>query len=168
MTETGTNGSAIWPVAAPSVESALRIAERWEELPGERRMVANLLRWLSGVRWLGSASRVAFEVPWRGRRIDLVTTNGRGHVSTFEFKLGGTRRVFEQALYNSASAHRSTIVLGARPSPGYRTLAQAHGLGVIAISGAVELVQRPAMQRPESVLARSLRAQALARAGRDV
>ena len=95
---------------SPSVREALLIAEGWEALPGERRMVASVLRWLVQVRWLGSASSAAFEVPWRGRRIDLVTTTGKGYISTFEFKLGGTPWAFEQAMYNSISANRSFVV----------------------------------------------------------
>lgn len=153
---------------APSVRGALQVAEVWEALPGERKMVAALLHWLVNMGWLGSASHVAFEVPWRGRRIDLVTANGKGHVSTFEFKLNGTRRAFEQAMYNSISANRSFIVSRVTPRPAYRALAQAHGLGVIVINGKIELVQRPVAQEPKSTLLHSLRDRALARSGYDV
>jgi hypothetical protein len=131
-------------------------------------MVASLLLWLINVGWLGTASRVAFEVPWRGRRIDLVTANGKGHLSAFEFKLGGTRRVFEQALYNSNSANRSFVVSGASPTLRYRDLAKAHGIGIFVVNGKVDLVQRPSLRKPEAVLARSLRSRALAQAGFNV
>jgi hypothetical protein len=147
-----------------SVQEGLLIAEAWENLPGERKMVASVLRWLLQVGWLGSASRVAFEVPWRGRRIDLVTANGKGHLSAFEFKLGGTRRAFEQAMYNSISTNRSLIVSGGKPTPAYRAMAEAHGLGVIVVNGHVELLQRPVLRRPEPEVLRSLRERALARA----
>lgn len=153
---------------SPSVKEALLIAEGWEGLSGERKMVASLLRWLVKIQWLGSASSAAFEVPWRGRRIDLVTMTGKGQISTFEFKLGGTRRAFEQALYNSVSANRSLIVSGGTPTPGYRAMAQAHGLGVIVVNGKVDLIQRPTLRRPEPVLVQSLRNRALARSGRHV
>jgi hypothetical protein len=147
---------------------ALAAAESWEELPGERQMVAALLRWLIAARWLGSASRVAFEVPWRGRRIDLVTVSGRGHLGAFEFKLGGTRRVFEQALYNAISTHRSNVVCGGRPSAKYHELARAQGLGVFLVNGTVQLLQRPLVNHPDSELARRLRRQALLRSAADV
>jgi hypothetical protein len=146
-----------------SVAEALLLAEEWEGLPGERRMVASVLRWLLNVRWLGSASRAVFEVPWRGRRIDLVTTNGKGHVSAFEFKMGGTQRVFEQAMYNSISAHRSFIVSAARPSAEYRSLARTHGLGLFVVNGKVDLLQRSALQTPDPRLMRELRRKTLTR-----
>lgn len=151
-----------------SVAEALRLAERWEELPGERKMVASVLRWLLNVGWLGSASQAAFEVPWRGRRIDLVTTNGKGQVTAFEFKMDGTRRVFEQAMYNSISTHRSFVVSGARPSSAYRELAEAHGLGLIVVNGKVDLVHRSTLKTPDSRLVRELRSKTLMRVGHHV
>lgn len=146
-------------VLQSSIGEALALAERWEERPGERRMAAALLRWLVSAGWIGSASRAAFEVPWRGRRIDLVTITGRGRLSAFEFKLGGTRRAFEQAMYNSISAHRSFVVSGSWPSVEYRDLARAQGLGVFVVNGSVELVQRPLPRVPPPVLTRRLREQ---------
>lgn len=147
---------------------ALREAERWEGQPGERRMVAAVLRWLTNARWLGTASRVAFEVPWRGRRIDLVAINGNGGLSAFEFKLGGTRRVFEQAIYNSGSVHRSYVVSAGMPRPEYRELAQAQGLGVFVVNGRVELLQRPRLHEPPADLVRSMRHQIRNRIAPDV
>ena len=152
----------------PSLSEALSVAEQWEHSPGERRMVAGLLRWLVGAGWLGSASRAAFEVPWRGRRIDLVTITGRGQLSAFEFKLGGTRRVFEQAIYNSGSAHRSYVVSGAHPRSAYRELARSQGLGIFVVNGKVELLQRPAAKQPQTELSRALRHQARMHSGPNV
>jgi hypothetical protein len=150
-------------VLPSAIGQALALAERWEERPGERRMVAALLRWLVSARWIGSASRAAFEVPWRGRRIDLVTMTGRGQLSAFEFKLGGTRRVFEQAMYNSISAHRSWVVSGSRPSVEYLDLAREQGLGIFVVNGSVELVQRPLQRVPPPTLSRRLLEQARVR-----
>jgi hypothetical protein len=147
---------------------AIKIAETWEELPGERKMVASLLRWLLRIGWLGSATLAAFEVPWRGRRIDLVTANGRGQLTAYEFKMDGTRRVFEQAMYNSISAHRSFVVSAARPSAEYRALAEAHGLGLIVVNGKVDLVQRSTLKSPEARLVRDLRSKTLQRIARHV
>jgi hypothetical protein len=146
-----------------SVAEALRLAEAWEDLPGERNMVAGVLRWLLNIGWLGSATLAAFEVPWRGRRIDLVTTNSRRQVTAFEFKMDGTRRVFEQAMYNSISTHRSFVVSGARPSHDYQALAKAHGLGLIVANGQVDLLLRSTLNTPDSRLARELRSKALMR-----
>lgn len=151
-----------------SVVEALQLAEAWEECPGERKMVASVLRWLLNVGWLGSASTAAFEVPWRGRRIDLVTTNGKGQITAFEFKMDGTRRVFEQAMYNSLSTHRSFIVSGARPSSVYRELAEAHGLGLIVVNGKVDLLQRSTLKTPDSRLVRELRNKTLMRIAHHV
>lgn len=150
-------------VISPSVQQALSLAEEWEGLSGERQMVASVLRWMLKVGWLGSASRAAFEVPWRGRRIDLVTSNSKGMLSTFEFKLGGTGRAFEQALYNSSSANRSFIVSGGKPTLGYQSMAEAHGLGIIVVNGRVELLQRPSLQKPDPEVLRALRSRAMAR-----
>jgi preprotein translocase subunit Sss1 len=122
-----------------------------------------LLRWLLNVGWLGSASMAAYEVPWRGRRIDLVTTNGRGQLTAFEFKMNGTRRVFEQAMYNGISAHRSFVVSAVRPSKEYQDLAKEHGLGLIVVNGKVDLLRRSALRKPDAVLARNLRIKALSR-----
>ena len=151
------------PSVHSSVLEALRLAESWEKLPGERKMVASVLRWLLKIGWLGPATRAAYEVPWRGRRIDLVTTNGKGQLTAFEFKMDGSQRVFEQALYNRTSAHRSFVVSGARPSSDYQLLAQAHGLGLIVVNGKVDLLQRSVFQTPDARLARDLRKKVLMR-----
>lgn len=143
-----------------SVMEALRLAETWEKLPGERKMVASVLRWLLKIGWVGPATMAAYEVPWRGRRIDLVTTNSKGQLTAFEFKMDGSQRVFEQALYNKISAHRSFVVSGARPSPDYRMLAKAHGLGLIVVNGKVDLLQRSVLKHPDARLARDLRKRA--------
>lgn len=148
------------PPVHSSMLEALRLAETWEKLPGERRMVASVLRRLLKIGWLGPATRAAFEVPWRGRRIDLVTTNSKGQLAAFEFKMDGSQRVFEQALYNRISAHRSFVVSGARPSPDYQGLAKAHGLGLIVVNGKVDLLQRSVFKAPDARLARDLRKKA--------
>jgi hypothetical protein len=142
-----------------SPAEALLLAENWEGLPGERQMVAAVLRWLTNARWLGSASWVAFELPWRGRRIDLLAINGNGRLSAFEFKLGGTRRVFEQAIYNSGSVHRSYVVSAAKPKPEYQEIARTQGLGVFVVNGNVELLQRPRLIEPSHENVRTLRDQ---------
>jgi hypothetical protein len=144
-----------------SVVEALTLAETWEKLPGERKMVASVLRWLLNIGWLGPATKAAYEVPWRGRRIDLVTTNSKGQLTAFEFKMDGSQRVFEQALYNSISAHRSFVVSGARPSPEYQGLAEAHGIGLIVVNGKVDLLQRSVLKAPDTRLVRDLRKKAL-------
>jgi len=152
----------------PSVTEALELAECWEQMPGERRMAAGLLRWLLRARWIGSGSRAAFEVPWRGRRIDLVVVNSKGWISAFELKMGGTRRAFEQAIYNSVSAHRSFVVSGGYPTQEYRALARSQGLGLFVVNGTVRLLERPVFHRPSPVVVRSLRDQAFLRRGNNV
>jgi len=156
------------PSLPPALGAAFALAGRWEGAGGERRMVAGVLRWLLSAGWLGAASQAAFEVPWRGRRIDLVVVGGKGQLSAFEFKLGGTRRVFEQALYNAAATHRSYVVCGSRPGPRYEQLARAQGLGIFVVNGSTELVQRPSARRPAAELSRALRARTRERAMADV
>lgn len=145
----------------PSLSGALQAAELWEGDGGERRMVAAMLRWMLQARWFGSATTAAFEVPWRGRRIDLVTVNGKGQLSSFEFKLGGTRRVFEQAIYNSASSHRSYVVSGGVPGERYRELARSQGIGIFVVNGSANLLERPALCAPHPQLIAALRERAL-------
>lgn len=156
MRSVGRLDAPLAAVNSPAV--ALARAEEWERVTGERRMVAGVLRWLIRARWLGAASQAAFEVPFRGRRIDLVTVNGDGRIAAFEFKLGGTGRVFEQAIYNQGSAHRSYVVSDGQPGEPYRELAASQGLGIFIVNGSTRLLQRPSMKNPEPDSARSLRA----------
>jgi hypothetical protein len=74
--------------------------------------------------------------------------------------MDGSQRVFEQALYNKISTHRSFVVSGARPSSEYRMLAEAHGLGLIVVNGKVDLLQRSVLKPPDARLARDLRQKA--------
>ena len=85
--------------------------------------------------------------------------SGHGGLTTFEFKLGGTRRVFEQAIYNYGSAHRSYVVSSARPRPDYQELARTQGLGVLVVNGKVELVHRARAHEPHADLVRLMRRQ---------
>jgi hypothetical protein len=166
--KTGGGESTLLHTDAGAPALLLDIAQGWEGLPGERRMIAGVLRWLMGARWLGPASRAAFEVPWRGRRIDLATITGDGTLAAFEFKLGGTGRVFEQAIYNAGSAHRSYVVCGAVPGPRYCELARAEGIGIFVVNGSVRLLERPRLHRPEPEAVRSLRSIIRLRVSADV
>jgi hypothetical protein len=140
-----------------SAADALRAASVWINEPGERRMMATVISWLARVGWLGSGTSLALEVPWRGRRIDMVTSSAKGRLTAFEFKLGSTGRALEQAAYNSLSAHRSFVVLGGSPSDSSLAAATELGLGVIVVNGGIQLLKRPQAAACDETLARGLR-----------
>ena len=127
-----------------SATGAIQASVPWSDCSGERRLVHALLRWLIHTGRIGSKTVVALEVPWRGRRIDLALATDVGRVSTFEFKGHASRRVFEQAIYNSHAAHRSYVVVGSQPSLGSLDLARDAGVGVIAVNGSVQMLVAPA------------------------
>ncbi len=140
----------------PTAVTALSLAESWSSEVGERRMAAGVMQWLTRARWIGKETRVAFEVPWRGRRIDLVLLHSRNRLTTLEFKLSNVTRAFEQASYNRLAAHRSFVVLGHEPSEASRLVAKDLGLGLIIVNGRVSLGQRPGREACDLALASAL------------
>ena len=71
------------------------------------------------------------ELPWHGRRIDLVTLSPRRVASSFELKLGSVGRALEQAIYNTLSFDHSWAVIDRSPSAEMLRLAAVYGVGII-------------------------------------
>jgi hypothetical protein len=126
---------------------------------GETAMLPALMRWLVATGRLRDQTRVAHEVPWLGRRIDLALLTSQGMTTAFELKLGRLQRVLEQAAYNRASFHRSWVVTGNRPRA--KGLRWAHELGVGLVVIQADKVAQLVMPAPPSanpVASRRLRA----------
>lgn len=133
---------------------------------GEAALMPALMRWLVKTGRLRTRTRVAFEVPWLGRRVDLALLTGRGVSSAFELKIGRLQRVLEQAAYNRSSFHRSWVVTGNRPrSEGLRWATEL-GVGLLVVRDelVVPLVA-PAAPRPNATASRRLRAAIATRSG---
>lgn len=126
---------------------------------GEAALYPTLIRWLVATGRVRSQTRVAREVPWLGRRVDLALLTANGVTTAFELKIGRLQRVLEQAAYNQASFHRSWVATGNRPK--VEGLRWAHGLGVgllVIQQGEVIPLVAPAVQVPHPAAAKRLRA----------
>jgi hypothetical protein len=132
---------------------------------GEAALMPALLRWLVATRRLRSQTRVAHEVPWLGRRVDLALLTGRGVTSAFELKIGRLQRVIEQAAYNGASFHRSWVVTGNRPKEEGLRWAHELGVGLLVVQqDEVTALVSPTLRLPHPATARRLRQAISARA----
>lgn len=101
---------------------------------GEQEMMQPLIDWLRRTRRAPRGTEIRFELPWRGRRVDLAVLTRSGSLSAFELKYGGFSRVLEQAIYNRLAFDRSWIVVRARPKPENLADAVAHGIGVLQVT----------------------------------
>lgn len=100
-----------------------------------------LVCWLQGTQRLREEGSILFEVPWAGRRVDIVTLGKRLRVSAFELKLGRTSRVLEQAIYNRAVFDRSYMVVVHLPRPQTLEDARREGVGIVLVrDGHVRLI----------------------------
>lgn len=117
-----------------------------------------LLQWLVGTQRLRAEGGLYLELPWSGRRIDVVTVGKRLRTAAFELKLGRTGRALEQAIYNRAAFDRSYMVLGHLPSQTMLDEAACHGIGVLVVeqSGARLVVESPLEQPSPAVRKRLL------------
>lgn len=126
---------------------------------GEAALLPTLMRWLIATGRVRMQTRVAREVPWLGRRVDLALLTGRGMTTAFELKIGRLQRVLEQAAYNQASFHRSWVVTGNRPKADGLRWAHELGVGLLVVQhdDVVPLVA-PAVQAPHPAAVKRLRA----------
>jgi hypothetical protein len=123
------------------------------------------MRWLVATGRLRDHTRVAYEVPWLGRRVDLALLTSRGLTTAFELKVGRLQRVLEQATYNAASFHRSWVVTGNKPKPDGLRWASELGIGLLVVQhDVVTAYASPTAQRPHPSVAARLRAVILERA----
>lgn len=132
---------------------------------GEAALLPSLLRWLVATGRLRSQTRVAYEVPWLGRRVDLALATSRGVTTAFELKIGRLQRVLEQATYNRASFHRSWVVTGNWPRAEGLRWADELGIGLLVVQrDTVTPLVAPAIADPHPAAVKRLRAAILARA----
>jgi hypothetical protein len=108
---------------------------RLATVTGEACLRDPLMSWLSRVRRINSRSRVAFELPWLGRWVDLATLTSSGRTAAYELKLGSLGRALEQAAYNRLAFDRSYIVTASVPRPSNLELAAVEAVGVIVVQG---------------------------------
>jgi len=116
-------------LAAPVQRQAVAKADR----DGENRLLLPLLRWLVDSRRINGQSRLAFELPWLGRRVDLATLTSTRRAAAYELKLGSVGRALEQATYNRSAFDRSYVVTGSMPRAANLTLAAEYGIGIILV-----------------------------------
>lgn len=114
---------------------------------GENRLLLPLLRWLVDSRRINARTRVALELPWYGRRVDLATLTSTRRSAAYELKLGSLSRAFEQAAYNRLAFDRSYVVTASMPRPENLELAQEQGIGIILVrhQHACVLIASPAL-----------------------
>jgi hypothetical protein len=125
---------------------------------GEAALMPSLLRWLVARGRLRSQTRVAHELPWMGRRVDLALVTGRPVTSAFELKIGRLQRVIEQAAYNGASFNRSWVVTGNQPKDDGLGWAKYAGVGLLVIqNGAVTMLASPTLSHPPAATVARLR-----------
>jgi hypothetical protein len=110
-----------------------RGAVRW----GEARLLDPLLEWLRQTRRINADTRVAFELPWFGRRVDLATLTRTRRAAAYELKLDSLGRALEQASYNRLAFDRSYVVTGSVPRAENLALAAEQGIGLIVVRGGV-------------------------------
>lgn len=133
---------------------------------GEAALLPRLMQWLVATGRVGPLTRVAHEVPWLGRRVDLALLTGRGFATAFELKIGRLERALEQAAYNGASFHRSWVVTGNRPRTEGRAWAVKLGVGVLVVQkDRVAPVIPPAVQAPHPAVVKRLQTTIQGRAG---
>lgn len=124
------------------------------EVTGEARLLAPLLGWLRRTRRVNGQTRIAYELVWFGRRIDVATLSSTRRSTAYELKIGKLGRALEQASYNRLAFDRSFIVTNAMPREENLALAAEHEIGVIVVEGnaARQVLESPA--RPADPLLR--------------
>ena len=124
---------------------------------GEARLLPGLFDFLRTSGRLRADTIVVEELPWHGRRVDMVTLTRSGVLSSYELKLNNFGRVLEQATYNQLSFDRSWIVVGRQPNELNLALAERFRIGVIVICGGAKmLVPAPLIRCEEMVLRQRL------------
>jgi hypothetical protein len=131
----------------------------------ESEILPTLLHWLHRRGRIRRDTLVAMEMPWFGRRIDLVTLTRSGRLTAYELKVHTNQRVIEQAAYNSISFDASYIATGRVPTRRSRRMALEAGLGLIVVGDDVQLLEQAVPVAQSLELRRKLIAKVEARAG---
>src|SRR5437867_945186 len=114
-----------------AAEAAVTLPEPGSD--GERRLSAPLLALLRRRGWVRPDTLVAYELPWHGRHVDMVTLTRGGVLVSYELKLSSFGRVLEQSIYNRLSFDRSYLVVAAMPRAENMAFAAQHNVGVILV-----------------------------------
>ena len=101
----------------------------------ELLLLPPLLRWLWKTRRLQPGAKMAFEVSWLGRRVDLATVSRTHRTAAFELKMSHITRALEQAIYNRVVFDRSYVVTASPPRAASVALAADNGIGLILVAG---------------------------------
>lgn len=137
---------------------AMLLPSSTADVGGEAALLPYLIRWLVQTGRIRDRTRVAYELPWMGRRVDLAVLTGRGRASAFELKLGSLQRALEQAAYNASSFHRSWVVTGNLPRAEGLHWAEQAGVGIIVVQPpSVVLIRLPDHRTPHASVASRLR-----------
>jgi hypothetical protein len=152
-----------------SIESCMSTPSEGWPLSGERRLQAPLLSYLQSRRWVRHDTLIVHELPWHGRRVDMVTRTRGGSITSYEFKIGSFSRVLEQAIYNRLSFDRSYVVVAAMPRRENIQLSERYNVGIMMVDQleARCLLGSP-VHRAEPALRARLTARVLAAGGADV
>lgn len=125
----------------------------WIQTEEARVLTGPLLAWLVSARRYRDDTDLFVELPWAGRRVDVVTVSRRLRVAAFELKLRGAGRVFEQALYNRAAFDRSYMVVDQAPSAHLLREADTYGIGVLQLQkGSIRLLVESPLERPSAAI----------------
>jgi hypothetical protein len=144
--------------AEAGISFGLRSQRTRSDTGGELRLLDPLLEWLRRTRRINADTRVAFELAWFGRRVDLATLTTTRRAVAYELKLGGLRRALEQASYNRLAFDRSYIVTASVPRSENIALAAEHGIGLIVVRDGeiLHLLDSPLQSPTPEVRARLL------------
>ena len=104
-------------------------------LSDEEAMYGPLYAWLVATGRVDQSTRMARDVPWLGRWIDLSTLSTSGTATAYECKLNKTLDAIDQAAGNAYAYHRSWIVMAVRPKEQNLDLATQHNVGVLYLTG---------------------------------
>ncbi len=102
--------------------------------PSEADLLQPLLAAIMARRWVGSRSIFVDELPWSGRRVDLVALTSRKKTIAFELKLNATGRAIQQSSYNRLAFDRSYVVTTVQPTEVNITAAEDAGVGMIVLT----------------------------------
>lgn len=143
--------------------------EKGDESSGELRLREPLLMLLERRRWIRPDTLIIDELPWHGRRVDLVTRTRSGIIVSYELKIGSFSRALEQAIYNRLSFDRSYMVVASMPRPENREMAAFHNVGIILIADfSAACILRSPHTHADPVLRQRLDEKVVSLGGRNV
>jgi hypothetical protein len=102
--------------------------------PAEADLLQPLVAGIAARRWVGSRSIFVEELPWSGRRVDLVALTSTKKTIAFELKLNATGRAIQQSSYNRLAFDLSYVVTAVQPTEASIKAAENVGVGVIVVT----------------------------------